>query len=73
MMIFASAIKSNVRRIHHYLQEKEKQGAKKAENLVQNQKNRKRKDNSDNSDFALISLFPVFNPGREPGFAFSVV
>ena len=73
MMIFASAIMTNVRRIHRYLQEKEKQRAQKAENRVQSQQNRKQKDNSDPSDPSWSSLLSIFNFGREPSFAFNVV
>jgi len=73
MMIFASAIMTNVRRIHLFLQEKEKQRTQKADNRAQNQEETKQKDNSDTSNLSLCSLFPVFNFGREPGFAISAV
>jgi hypothetical protein len=73
MMIFASAIMSNVRRIHRYLQEKEKQRAKKTESRERNQEKTKQKDNSDTPDLSLSSLFPAFNLGREPSFVFNVV
>lgn len=73
MMIFASAIMSNVRRIHRYLQEKEKQRAQKAENCVRSQENRKQKDNSDDLDLSLSPLLSIFNLGRKPGFAFNFV
>lgn len=73
MMLFGSAIMTNVRRIHRFLQEKEKQRAQKAEIHARNQENRKKKDNSDDPDLSLSSLFSIFKLGRERRFTFSIV
>jgi hypothetical protein len=73
MMLFASAIMTNVRRIHRFLQEKEKQRAQRAENFDQSQQNRKQKSKSDDSDLSLSSLLFILKLGREPNFAINVV
>lgn len=73
MMLFGSAIMTNVRRIHLFLQEKEKQRAQKAENHARDQENRKHKDNSVDPDLFLSSLLSIFRSVRDRSFAFSIV
>jgi hypothetical protein len=73
MMIFASAIMSNVRRIHRFLREKENQRAQRVENRARNQQNRKRKDNSDASALSLSSLMSVFNFAKDLDSEFNFV
>ncbi len=73
MMFFGSAIMTNVRRIHRFLEEKEKQRAKEAENHARDQENRRQKDKSGDSVLSLSSLLSIFKLGREWSFAFRIV
>ena len=73
MMLFGSAIMTNVRRIHRYLQEKEKQRVQKVENHAQNQGNRKQKDRVDDPGLSLSSLLSIFKFSSERSFVFEGV
>jgi len=73
MVMFSSAIMSNVRRIHHYLQEKERQRAAMDKNGARSQENRKQKDNSNDSNDPLSSLLSIFGLSKNFDFAFNFV
>jgi len=73
MVMFSSAIMSNVRRIHRYLQEKERRRAEMDKNGARSQEKRKQKDNVYDSNDPLSSLLSIFGLSKNFVFAFNFV